>query len=79
MHTSEETQPTPTQVLTHSNPTPELASVQEKEQMNQKFETTLAQTTLIPKPSWRRRRLGKGTQTKSFKINPSEQTWSLQL
>lgn len=50
MHTSEETQPTPTQVLTHSNPTPELASIQETEEMNRKCETTLAQTTLIRLP-----------------------------
>lgn len=47
MHTSEETQPTPTQVLPHSNPTPEFAATHKAERMNQELEITQAQTPQI--------------------------------
>lgn len=76
MHTSEETQSTPTQVLTHSNPTPESASTHKAEPMNQEPEMSQAQTPQIRLPKAQQSLEGaeKGSQTKSFKTDPFEPT-----
>lgn len=49
-HTSEETQPTPIQVFTHSNPTSEFVYLPKTGRMNHELEITLAHTLPIRLP-----------------------------